>query len=222
MRPSGASSPLSCSSVTPGSTTATWFSVSISRIRFMRSKASRMPSATGTAAPESPVPLPRATTGTPCSLASLQDLGHLVGGAGQHQGQRDHRHRGQRLVVGVVGVDGFARERHGSRRRPCAAAPGVPTCDGHPTSDRSGGPTLPGPTRRSLRRPRPAARRSSATRRRDLRRRRRRRLLLELGDRPLDRRQPRARPAAGPPGPPVVERSNQLHHSSSSERVSAT
>ncbi len=62
---------MSCSSVTPGSTTATWFSVSISRIRFMRSKASRMPSATGTAAPDSPVPLPRATTGTPCSLASF-------------------------------------------------------------------------------------------------------------------------------------------------------
>ena len=71
MSPSGASSALSCSRVTPGSTTATWFSVSISRIRFMRSKASRMPSATGTAAPESPVPLPRATTGTPCSLATL-------------------------------------------------------------------------------------------------------------------------------------------------------
>ena len=61
---------MSCSSVTPGSTTATWFSVSISTIRFMRSKASRMPSAAGTAAPESPVPLPRATTGTPCSPAS--------------------------------------------------------------------------------------------------------------------------------------------------------
>ncbi len=31
-----------------------------------------MPSATGTAAPESPVPLPRATTGTPWSLASCR------------------------------------------------------------------------------------------------------------------------------------------------------
>ena len=70
MSPTAASSPLSCSRVTPGSTTATWFSVSISRIRFMRSKASKMPSATGTAAPERPVPLPRATTGTLCSLAS--------------------------------------------------------------------------------------------------------------------------------------------------------
>ena len=61
---------MSCSSVTPGSTTATWFAVSISTMRRMRSKASRIPSATGTAAPESPVPLPRATTGTPCELAT--------------------------------------------------------------------------------------------------------------------------------------------------------
>ena len=56
--------------MTPGSTTATWFSVSISRMRFIRSKASRIPSATGTAAPESPVPLPRAITGTRCSVAT--------------------------------------------------------------------------------------------------------------------------------------------------------
>ena len=203
MSPSGASSPLSCSSVTPGSTTATWFSVSISRIRFMRSKASRMPSATGTAAPESPVPLPRATTGTPCSLASLQDLGHLAGRAGQHDGQRDDGHGGQRLVVGVVGVDRLARRRRGSRRRPCAAVPGVPTCDGPP----------PPRIDRAARPYRPYRSASDALGRlgqappqlghagRDLRRRRRRRLLLELGDRPLNRRQPRARSPAPRPAP---------------------
>ena len=59
----------SCSNVTPGSTTATWFSVSISLMAFMRSKAMRIPSATGWHPPLRPVPLPRATTGRRARVA---------------------------------------------------------------------------------------------------------------------------------------------------------
>ncbi len=99
---------MSCSRVTPGSTTATWFSVSISRMRAIRSKASRIPSATGTAAPDSPVPLPRATTGTRCSVASRSTSATSSVVPGQHEGQRQDRRDGQRLVVGVVRVHGLA------------------------------------------------------------------------------------------------------------------
>ncbi len=59
----------SWSSVTPGSTTATWFSVSISRMRFIRSNETTIPSSRGTQAPDRPVAEPRAVTGIPISFA---------------------------------------------------------------------------------------------------------------------------------------------------------
>ncbi len=68
-RPSGASAASSWSSCTPGSTTATKFSVSISTMAAMRSNDTTMPSATGMQAPDMPVPAPRAVTGTPLSSA---------------------------------------------------------------------------------------------------------------------------------------------------------
>ena len=40
----------------------------------------------------------------------LQDLGHLAGGPGKHDGPGDNRHRRERLVVGVVGVDGLTHD----------------------------------------------------------------------------------------------------------------
>lgn len=58
-------------SVTPGWTTATWFAVSTSSTAFIRSNEITRPFSRGRAAPESPVPEPRAVTGTPCSPAAL-------------------------------------------------------------------------------------------------------------------------------------------------------
>ena len=53
--------------VTPGWQTTRPLSRSTSRMRFMRVSATRIPSSTGSAPPESPEPLPRATHGTSCS-----------------------------------------------------------------------------------------------------------------------------------------------------------
>ena len=91
--------------MTPGWTTATWLSVSISRISFIRSNDTRIPSGLGTDAPESPVPLPRATTGIRFSSATRRTRGHLGGATRCDDGQRDDRSRRQRLVVRVVVVD---------------------------------------------------------------------------------------------------------------------
>ena len=117
----------------------------------------------------------------------LQDLGHLVGRTRQDDGQRDDRHASSAPRHGCSRRGRTRPRGRCPRRRPCAVVPGVPTS---PTPDRSGGPTLPGLCGRLT--PSARRRRSSATAPRDLRRLRRCRLLLELGDRPLDRRQPRA------------------------------
>ena len=57
--------------VTPGWTTATWLVVSTSRTAFIRSKEISSPSSRGRAAPDRPLPDPRAVTGTPCSEAAI-------------------------------------------------------------------------------------------------------------------------------------------------------
>ena len=54
--------------------------VSISRIPFMRSNDTTMPSARGTAAPDRPVPLPRAVTGHAVLVRDAQHAGDLGGG----------------------------------------------------------------------------------------------------------------------------------------------
>ena len=153
-RPSGASSPFSCSRVTPGSTTATWFSVSISTIRFMRSKASRMPSATGHGRAREAGAAAPGHHGNAVLARHPQDLGHLVGRTRQHEGQRNHRARTSAPRRGCSRRGPIRPRGRCSRRRPCAVVPGVPTS---PTSDRSGGPTLPGLTggRLRARSPRP-------------------------------------------------------------------
>ena len=51
--------------LTPGSTTTRWLGRSTSRMRRSRVSAIRIPSATGSAPPDSPDPAPRATQGTP-------------------------------------------------------------------------------------------------------------------------------------------------------------
>ena len=57
--------------VTPGSTTARLLTGSISRIFRIRDITTRTPSWCGSAPPDSPVPLPRATNGTPaCAHAA--------------------------------------------------------------------------------------------------------------------------------------------------------
>jgi hypothetical protein len=53
--------------VTPGWQTTRWLSRSTSRMRFMRVSETSTPSSTGSAPPESPEPLPRATHGTSAS-----------------------------------------------------------------------------------------------------------------------------------------------------------
>lgn len=58
-------------SVTPGWTTATWLVTSTSSTAFIRSKETSSPSARGIAAPDKPVPEPRAVTGTWLSEAIL-------------------------------------------------------------------------------------------------------------------------------------------------------
>ena len=49
--------------VTPGWTTARWFSASTERISRIRASPMTIPSATGSAPPDRPVPAPRATNG---------------------------------------------------------------------------------------------------------------------------------------------------------------
>ena len=86
----------------------------------IRSKETRIPSGGEMAAPESPVPLPRAVTGTWSSSAISQHGGHLGGGPRAHHGQGEAGRGGERLVVGVVGVDVVARRgrcRHPRPRR---------------------------------------------------------------------------------------------------------
>ena len=54
-------------------------------MRFIRASEMTIPSATGSAPPESPVPAPRATNGMPSRLQSFDDRLHLGG----RRGQRD-------------------------------------------------------------------------------------------------------------------------------------
>ena len=55
--------------ITPGSTTAWWFKVSIATIRFMRLVLNKMPPCTGSAPPLNPVRAPAGVTGTLWSWA---------------------------------------------------------------------------------------------------------------------------------------------------------
>ena len=63
---------------TPGSTTARRLSGSIARIRFMREHSITTAPSFASAPPESPVPAPRGTNGTPCCAARAHDRLHLL------------------------------------------------------------------------------------------------------------------------------------------------
>ena len=100
----------------------------------MRVSAITTPPATGSAPPESPVPAPRATKGTPWSVAERHDRLHLGGGRRQHDALGDGAVAGER--VALVGAQplgladqprqpgaarararrGMRRERHGPGR----------------------------------------------------------------------------------------------------------
>ena len=153
----------------------------------------------------------------------LEDLGHLVRRAGQHEDEGDHGHGRERLVVGVVGV-------HGRTGHDVALADGLAQLlqeFGHPTGHPHLGSigrtdltgrycSASGPSAASASR-----RRSSATRAETS--------AAAVGAASFSSSAmarsmgashglgSRADPSASPPG-----RSDQLHHSSSSERVSAT
>ena len=92
----------------PGSTTATWQSVSISTA-FIRSRLSTMPPSTALEPPLSPLPAPRGTTGDPVlrrpadrglHLAGVLGADHRDGRAGR--GSRDQSWRYFSTVAGSV------------------------------------------------------------------------------------------------------------------------
>ena len=75
----------------------------------MRSNDTTMPSVdAGCTRPTGRCRDPRAVTGTPCSSASREDRGDLVGGRRAHDRGGHGRRGGERLVVGVVVVDVLA------------------------------------------------------------------------------------------------------------------
>ncbi len=80
----------------------------MSRMRFIRIMPTTTASAIGNAPPDRLVPAPRGMTRTPCCVAEAQHGGDLLGGLGQHHGQR-------RLAVGgqPVRLVGFQAQRLG-------------------------------------------------------------------------------------------------------------
>ena len=110
MSPSGASSPFSCSSVTPGLDHGDLvLGVDLADPVHAVERQQDPVGHRARPRPDSPVPLPRATTGTPCSLATRRTSATSPVEPGQHHRERDDGCDAERLVVGVVGVDGFAR-----------------------------------------------------------------------------------------------------------------
>ena len=71
----------------------------------MRSNDTTMPPARGTAAPDRPVPLPRAVTGMLCSFATRSRSDDLGRAAGADDERRRLGRRGEGLVVAVVVAD---------------------------------------------------------------------------------------------------------------------
>ena len=84
---------------------------------------SSTPSPGGSAPPESPVPAPRGTTGTPSAWQVLQDALHLLLGLGQRHHHRQLAVGGQPVALvgprvlllpqhGALGQEGAQRLRH--------------------------------------------------------------------------------------------------------------
>ena len=90
----------------------------------------------GSHAPDSPVPDPRAVTGTPSSAAAAHDGGHLVGGAGPDHGQGPHRCLPERLVVAWRRRTPRRRGRRGRPRRWPPAGPRSPGAPPGPSGSR--------------------------------------------------------------------------------------
>ena len=89
--------------VTPGWQTTRWFSRSTSRMRFIRVSETRIPSSTGSAPPERPDPLPRATHGTSCSWHARTTSATSCVDAGQDD--RPGAHVVLQQPVGLVGPE---------------------------------------------------------------------------------------------------------------------
>ena len=92
----------------------------MSRMRFIRISPTTTASAIGSAPPDSDVPAPRGTTRMPLGVAEAHHRGDLLGGIGQHDGQR-------RLAIGgqAVGLVRLQPQRFGDHRfggKQCAQA----------------------------------------------------------------------------------------------------
>ena len=117
--------------MTPGWTTATRFSRSISRIRSIAVKAMVRPPSMPAAPPDRPVPAPRGTIGTRCSRGDPDELGDLGGrrregdgaAAGRRGGRPSRRRGSTRGRAGRSAAGGPGRRPRSrspvDRRRPC-------------------------------------------------------------------------------------------------------
>ena len=102
--------------VTPGSTVTRRFGMSMSRTRFRRDRTISTPSGCGSAPPDSPVPWPRATNGTPAAVAEPDDRLHFGGVGRKHD--RARRRAGARARPTRTSADrpGSLRSAPGTRR----------------------------------------------------------------------------------------------------------
>ena len=87
--------------VTPGSTTTQPRSTSTSSTRVIRASEITIPSATGSAPPESPDPAPRATNGIPSAAHTRTTAGDLAGALRKRD--RDGHDAAARETVALVG-----------------------------------------------------------------------------------------------------------------------
>ena len=117
-------------------------------MRFIRAREMTTPSATGSAPPESPVPAPRATNGTPCGVAQPHDGLHLLG-----------RRRGSTTSAGTHGGPSARRTRR------CAGCSGSSIVPAGPHAARAAESNLSESARRSrdAQNTRPAPRLSAGT-----------------------------------------------------------
>ena len=99
--------------MTPGCTTATRFSVSISRIRSIAVKAIVSPPSIPAAPPDRPVPAPRGTIGTPSSPAIRTSSTTSAVRRREDDGPRQPRMEVRRLIQAV----GLAIDRLGEQSK---------------------------------------------------------------------------------------------------------
>ena len=97
----------------------------MSRMRFIRISPTTTASAIGSAPPDSDVPAPRGTTRTPSGMAEAHHRGDLLGGVGQHDGQRRLAIGGQPVGLVRLQAQRFGDHRFGGQQRAQAGDDGV-------------------------------------------------------------------------------------------------